>query len=253
MNANVLSPLDAAPIDEPRSNRRYFYVGIGLLLALIIFLGFARTYWVPMASGSLRQHPAIHVHAALFFAWTALFLTQAGFAASGRLTFHRQLGLFGIALAGAMVVSGLLATVVTMHAAIGTPREVIVRANTGLSIGAMLMFSTFMILAIANLATPGRHKRFIVLAMFSMLQAAIARVLMPFSAIDHPLRTLLGAIMVDVLLLTIIALDARRQGRLHPVYVCGFAFVVIVQIVRRAILDTPSWLAFTNWIASLAA
>lgn len=253
MNADALSSLEAAPSAAARSSRSYLYVGIGVLLALVVFLAFARTYWVPLANGSLRQHAAIHVHATLFFVWTALFLTQAALAAGGRLALHRRVGLFGIALAGAMVLSGLLASVVTMHAAIGTPREPIVRANTGLSIGAMLMFTTFMALAVAHLTTPERHKRFIVLAMFSMLQAAIARIFLPFPAIGYPLRTLLGALAVDAILLTIIALDARRHGRVSRVYVGGFAFLVVVQIARRAVLDTPFWLAFTDWLASLAA
>jgi hypothetical protein len=253
MNANVVSPLEAGPTESLGSTRRLFYVGIGILLALIIFLGFARTYLAPLVDGSLRQHPAIHVHALLYFAWTGLFLSQAVLAARGHIALHRQLGLFGIALAGAMVLSGLLAAVVTIHAALGTPREPIVRANTALSIGAMLMFSAFMILAVANLASPQRHKRYIVLAMFSILQAAVARIFMLAPAIGHPLRTLLGAIVVDLLLLTVIALDARKQGRVHPVYLGGFAFLLMVQYMRRAVLDTQFWFDFTNWMASLAA
>jgi hypothetical protein len=151
-----------------------------------------------------------------------------------------------------MVLSGLLATVVTLDAAIGTPREPIVRANAALSIGAMIMFSTFMILAIANLARPDRHKRYIVLAMFAILQAAVARIIMLFPVIEHPLRVLLGAIAVDLLLLAIVAFDARKHGRVHVVYLGGFALLVIVQYARRAVLGTPFWLEFTNWMASLA-
>jgi hypothetical protein len=253
MNANVLSPLEAHPTQIAGSTRRLFYIGIGILLALIIFLGFARTYWVPLTDGSLRQHPAIHVHAVLYFLWTALFLTQAVLAARGRIALHRQLGLFGIAVAGAMVLSGLLAIVVGIHAAIGTPREPIVRANTALSIGAMLMFSTFMFLAVANIAKPERHKRYIVLAMFSILQAAVARIILLVPAIGHPLRVLLGTIVVDLLLLTVVALDARKHGRIHPVYLGGFAFLLTVQYMRRVVLESPFWLEFTNWLASLAA
>lgn len=252
MNTNVLPPLAAAPSRADRTTPRLFYIGIATVLAFIIFLAFARTYWIPLAEGSSGVHSAIHVHAMLYFAWTALFFTQALLAARGHIALHQRLGLFGIALAGAMVLSGLLAAVVTMNGALGTPREPIVRANTALSLGAMLMFSTFMGLAVVNLAKPNRHKRFIVLAMFSILQAAIARIIMLVPSINHPLRTLLGAIAVDVLLLMVIALDARKHGRIHPVYVGGLVFLLIVQIVRRAVLNTPQWIEFTNWMAGLA-
>lgn len=230
---------------------RYLYVGLGLVLALIIFVAFTRTYWARMAVGTLDVHPAIHVHAVLFFLWTLLFVAQGVLAARGRIDLHRELGLFGIALAGAMVVSGVLAAIVTVQEGIGTPPEVIVRANTALSTGAMIMFSTFMALAVANLKTPERHKRFIVLAMFSMLQAAVARLIMLAPTIGHPLRTLLGTLVVDALLLAVIAIDTRVRGRLHPVYVGGAAFIVSIQYLRRAVLDTAFWRHFVNWLAAL--
>jgi hypothetical protein len=252
MNATVAPSITAAQKPQALLLRgRYFYVGLGLILALIIFVGFTRTYWARMAGGTLDVHPAIHLHAALFFLWTLLFVAQGVLAARGRIDLHREVGLFGIALAGAMVVSGVLAMIVTVHEGLGTPREIIVRANAALSVGAMIMFTTFMALAIGNLKTPERHKRFIVLAMFSMLQAAVARLIMLVPTIAHPLRTLLGTIIVDLILLAVIVADTRVRGRLHPVYVGGAAFIVSIQYLRRAVLDTESWRYFVNWLAAL--
>jgi hypothetical protein len=254
MSTVVLSErAEPAPAQLVPVRLRYLYVGIAVTVALIVFLGFAPTYWVPMANGTVAEHPVIHLHAALFSVWIMMFLLQAVFAARGQLALHREIGLFGIALAGAMVVSGLLAMVVNLGAAIGTPREGIVRANTALSVGAMVMFSTFIALAISNIKRPERHKRFIVLSMFAILQAAVARIIMLAPAITHSQRVMLGTIVVDVLLLAVIALDARKHNRIHPVYVVGGLFLLTIQFLRRAVLETPVWLDFTNWLASLTA
>ena len=126
-----------------------------------------------------------------------------------------------------------------------------VRAAAVLSFGAMILFSTFMTVGIANHAKPDWHKRLMVLATFGILQAAIARWIMLIPAIGQPLRVFLGAVIVDLMLLAVIWIDARARGRVHPVYVAGAALILVVQFVRRAILPTEAWLNFTAWLAAL--
>lgn len=251
MNATIASAVrTGSPAD--RAERRYFYVSIATVLALIIFVGFTPTYWARLAQGSANLHPATHLHAALFFLWTLLFVGQTVLAARGRLAWHRELGMFGLALAGAMLISGIMAMVATANAAIGTPREGVARVTTALSAGALIMFVTFMTLAIANLRAGDRHKRYMVLVMFSMLQAAVARMIMLVPSIDQSQRILLGAIFVDLLLLAIIAADARARGRVHPVYIGGAAFILSIQYLRRAVVETEWWGSFYYWLGGLA-
>jgi hypothetical protein len=90
-----------------------------------------------------------------------------------------------------------------------------------------------------------------VLATFSILQAAIARIIMLFPAILQPQRIVLGAYITDALLLAVILLDARVRGRVHPVYVAGGALIVLVQYGRSQLLPTETWVAFCAWLATL--
>jgi len=50
------------------SPARYFYFHMALACAAVAFLGFAPTYFVPMARGSLAIPPVLHIHGIVFFA-----------------------------------------------------------------------------------------------------------------------------------------------------------------------------------------
>ncbi len=237
---------------EAAARRSLQYVITACGLALVVFLAFTRTYWAPLASSSDALHPAIHVHAVLFFTWTLFFVAQTALVAGGRTVWHRELGMIGIALAAAMLFSGMLATIVSLNAGLAGPRPDVARRAAALSFSGMTLFTTFVTLGIASVKAPERHKRFMVLTTFAILQAAVARVIMLFPAITLPQRVHVGAAIVDALLLGVMLHDRRLTGRWHPAYVLGLAFIVAIQVARSAILDTPLWIDFTAWLAALA-
>lgn len=230
---------------------RYLYLGTAMLLALLVIPAFTRTYWAPMARGDLVLHPAVHVHAVLFFLWMALLIAQAVLPLRGRVAAHRALGLAGIALAALMVFSGILAAIASLKAGIEGPRPAAARLAAGLSFGGMLLFSGFIIAGVANLRRPEWHRRLMLVATFGILQAAIARWIMLIPTINQPQRVLLGAVIVDVLLVAVALLDARRRRRMHPAWSIGLAALLLVQWARVAMQSTEPWLAFTAWLAAL--
>jgi len=67
------------------SPARYFYFHMALACAAVAFLGFAPTYFVPLASGSLAVPPAVHIHGVVFFTWSVFFVFQAWLASSGQI------------------------------------------------------------------------------------------------------------------------------------------------------------------------
>lgn len=236
-----------------QAGARHLYLLTAAVLAVIVFAAFTRTFWAPIAAGSLALHPAIVVHAVLFFAWPILFLAQCWLPLAGHTATHRALGLFGIALAALMVFSGILGTIVDLQANLAGPNPKLARTSAVLGFSSMALFTTFFTLAIVNLGPPERHKRLMVLATFSILQAAVARLLLLIPSIGLPLRVTLGAVVVDTLLLAVVALDARARGRAHPTYLAGAALLVLVQFARAELLQTQSWAAFCLWLAELGA
>jgi hypothetical protein len=232
-----------------RDAARQFYSRLAMVLAAIVFLAFTRNYWAPLAQGTLDLPRAVHIHAALFFIWMIFLVVQTMLVANGRVSLHRALGLLGISIATAMVITGVVATTVTLKAGLAGPKPEFARLANVLSMFAMLLFSLFIALAIANIRRPEHHKRFMVLATFSILQAAVARLIQLIPAISFPQRTTLGAVVVDVLLLAVIAIDTRLHRRLHPVYVVGFALLVTAQVSRILVLKTEWWARLGNWLA----
>src|SRR3979490_2665854 len=96
------------------SNARYFYFYMALACSAVAFLGFAPTYWLPLASRSFSSSPVVHFHGLLFFAWTLYFAFQTWLAASGRTARHRSLGVIGVSRATAMTIFGVLVSVNVM-------------------------------------------------------------------------------------------------------------------------------------------
>lgn len=237
---------------------RYFYFHMALACMAVAFLGFAPTYWLPVASGSFPSMPVIHFHGLLFFAWSLYFAFQTWLAASGRVARHRALGVIGVSLATAMTIFGFLAAVNAMKrsAAAGFTDAGIAFVIVPLS--GILFFAVVFTLAIANTRRPETHKRLMLLAAISILDAAVARwfltFLAPPGAVGPPPVpvTIPPALVACLLLVAAIIFDWRTRGRPHPVYVYGGVALVAVKILNWPISVMPAWHAFAGGILALA-
>ena len=67
------------------SKAGYFYFYMALACTAVAFLGFAPTYWMPLANRSFSASPVIHFHGLLFFAWSLYLAVQSGDAPDGTL------------------------------------------------------------------------------------------------------------------------------------------------------------------------
>ena len=240
------------------SQARYFYFYMALSCMAVAFLGFAPTYWLPLASGSFPSMPVIHFHGLLFFAWTLYFAFQTRLAASGQIARHRTIGMIGVSLATAMTIFGFLAGVNAMKrsAAIGLTNEGIAFAIVPLS--GILFFAVVFTLAIAAVRRPETHKRLMLLAAISILDAAVARWFLTFLAPPGPPGpppvpvTIAPALVACLLLVIAIIFDWRTRGRPHPVYVYGGIALVAVKLLNWPISTTSAWHSFAGEILALA-
>jgi hypothetical protein len=240
------------------SHARYFYFYMALACVAVAFLGFAPTYWLPMASGKMPPMPVVHFHGLLFFAWTLFFAFQTWLAASGQITRHRSIGMIGVSLATAMTIFGFLVTVSAMKrsAALGLTDEGIAFAIVPLS--GILFFAVVVTLAIAAVRRPETHKRLMLLASISLLDAAVARWFLTFLAPPGPLGpppvpvTIPPAFVAYLLLVAAMVFDWRTRGRPHPVYVYGGIALVTVKLLNWPISVTSSWHSFAGGILALA-
>ncbi|MGY3455387.1 Na+/H+ antiporter [Bradyrhizobium sp. LM3.4] len=240
------------------SPARYFYLHMALACAATAFLGFAPTYFVPLAQRTLSASPVIHFHGLLFFTWSLYFVIQAWLAASGRVLNHRAIGIAGVSLATAMTIFGFLASVHVMQhsAALGQKEAGIAFSIVPMS--GIAFFAVVFMLAIMNTRKPEIHKRLMLLAAVSILDAAIARWFLTFLAPPGPPGpppvpvTIAPAVVASLLLVVAMVRDWRTEGRVHPVYIYGTLAMLAVKVLNWPISETAAWHSFAGGILALA-
>jgi hypothetical protein len=240
------------------SPARYFYFHMALACMATAFLGFVPTYWMPLARGSFTGSPVVHFHGLLFFAWTVYFVFQTWLAASGQTAWHRSLGMLGVSIATTMTIFGFLVGVEVMKrsAAIGMRDEAIAFVIVPLS--GIAFFAIVFALAIAYNRRAEIHKRLMLLAAISILDAAVARGFLTFLAPPGALGpppvpvTIMPALVASLLLVVAMVHDWRRLGRPHPVYVYGGLALIAVKLLNWPISVMPAWHAFAGGILAMA-
>ena len=142
-----------------------------------------------------------------------------------------------------MVIFGVLVAIEAMKrsAAIGQTDAGIAFAIVPLS--GIAFFAVVFALAVGSTRRPETHKRLMLLASISLLDAAVARWFLTFLAPPGPLGpppvpvTIAPALAAYLLLVIAVVHDWRRTGRPHPVYVYGGIAMVAVKAPELA--DQP--------------
>ena len=216
---------------------RRFYTGMALVAAAIVFAGFAPTYFLRASYQSTPLPTYLHVHGFLFTTWIALFIAQTSLVAARRTEVHRRLGWATAALAAIMVVVGTTAGIVSMRGQVeaGNVDQALAFLTTPLF--SMVVFATLVAAAIRLRRDPQTHKRLMLLATISILDAAIAR--LPFAFLRTSTWSFMA--MTDVLVIAAILYDVASRRRVHPAYLWGGLLIVVVQALRIPVGETEAW------------
>lgn len=233
--------LDAAP-RVLRSYDRAFYTGMALAAAATVLLGFARTFFLRSHFDTTPLAWPFVVHGTVFTAWIALFVVQTSLIAARRVATHRRLGWAGAGLAVAMVCVALLAAVTAgrRDIAAGYVEESLTFFAT--PVFSMIVFASLLGTAVALRTRAETHKRLMLLATVSLLDAAVAR--WPFPSL---VGTELGYYgITDAFILAAIAYDFVSRRGVHPAYVWGGLAIVAGQGLRDVLGATAPWHALAS-------
>ena len=214
---------------------RWFYLGMALFLAVVIFAGFAQTYPASLASNPPLP-PLLHLHAAVFAAWVLLIVAQPALAAGGSMRAHRALGWTGAILASAMVVMGFVAVIVALrehYVPAFLPRRIFVIGNLLSVIG----FGGLVAMAVVNRGRPEWHKRLMITATILIISQALGRLLPMASFGDAAPGVLFG--VVTLLALVGPAVDLIVRGRIHPAYLLGLGVLLAFEVLTPLIAFSP--------------
>ena len=256
----------ATAINPARRTTGTFYVWMAGLFVLIAFSGFAETYWLQLPAGTFTGAPLLHLHGLLFSAWTIFFLVQTWLAASGRLQNHRAWGVAGVSLATAMVFVGMATGIASMQKGVAEGFGHAARAFAIVPITAVALFAVLVAWAVATVKKPETHKRLMMLATMAILQAPIGRFFFltvgggggpgsrPGSGPPAPVATtVVPGLIVAMLILLAIVYDWRKRDRPHPAYLIGGPVVVILELIRAPLAETPLWQGLAQALGSFAS
>src|SRR4029450_12610907 len=117
----------------------------------------------------------LQAHGAAFSAWMMLFLTQTSLVAARRTDVHRRLGWAGAALGAFMVVIAITAAILSgrRNFAAGLENESLTFLTT--PVFSMVGFLAFVATGVNHRRAPETHKRLMLLATISILDADPAR------------------------------------------------------------------------------
>jgi uncharacterized membrane protein YozB (DUF420 family) len=230
-----------------KQDRRYF-AAMAAVVVGTVFLGFARSYFLAGAIHAKLPSRLVHLHAAVATLWISFLVIQIALIATRRVAWHRQLGMFGAALAVAMVVLALLTATESFARGFTPP-------GSKSSPATFYVFPVFQAVTFCVLFAAGflkrsdgaAHKRLMLIATFSLLGAAISR--WPFAVIHRvpPLTPLI----ILFFLLSLAGYDLWTRHRVHRATAIGGAFLVVSQALMFPIGRTQAWHHFAARILNL--
>ena len=155
---------------------------------------------------------------------------------------HRELGIAGVALATGMffVGTGMALSSIRRSEAAGFGDAAL--AFSAVSLTGIVLFAVLFGIAIANVKKPEIHKRLILVATVSILQAAVGRWFLLFLAPPLPpggqaspppvIVSVIPALVADLLIVAAMIHDARTRGSVHRVYWIAGGALLAVQLLR---------------------
>ena len=236
---------------------RWIFVFMAAWFIAIVLTGFIPDSIMKVGMIQAGQRPpfpiVLHMHAVLMGSFLLTLLAQTMLMATGRRALHMQLGIFGVALAAALVAVGcVLAPTMyyqTWNALQTAPAAAQPQLQELLSIKENILllqmrigilFPLFLAIGFrARAGNAGLHKRMMILAVAPALAAGIDRITwlpttMPASNLGADLWVLLAVSPMFVW-------DVVRNKRVHEAYWVWLGISLPFALFILAVWDTPWW------------
>jgi hypothetical protein len=227
-----------------------FFPAIAWLMLIVVFVGFAPSYYLAGAIRAPLPSLVIHLHAVVFSCWILLLVAQTSLTAAGRLDVHRRLGIAGFILASSMLIVGVWAATDQL-ARVSHVRDPL--AFYIFPLANIIAFAVLIVFACRARFDSGAHKRLIIVASTALMAAPIARWhlhgflhtrVFGFSA---PVAVRLSYIFI----LLLVAYDLWATRRVQRATVWAGAFLITFQQIALIFGRTSVWHAFAGWVQSM--
>jgi uncharacterized membrane protein YozB (DUF420 family) len=224
----------ARPSAPARSEERFFFT-LACAMSAVLVAGFSLN--LAMGRSSFAVPLVYHLHAVVYFGWTALFLTQTWLMANGNAALHRRLGWLSALWVPLMLGMGIAITLATMRRTGGPfffdANEFMISNPIGL-----LTFAGLVAAAVTMRKRTDWHRRLMLSAMVTILGPGFGRLLpMPLLI---PWAWEIGNLVGLGFIFAGMIRDKRHLGQVHPAWFVGLAAGIGWLVVGEL-------LAYTDW------
>jgi hypothetical protein len=226
-----------------RDNR--FFSFISVLLAALVFAGFARSFFLNSYFLKLHLRPLFIAHGIVFSTWIGLIIVQTFLISAKQVRIHRKLGYASIAIVAAMIGFGFVMAVDAARRGFTPTPEVPPLRFFAISFFDLINFTILITAAFLYRNRAEFHKRLILVSTIVILTPATARIVFLFS--DN--GVLFKAYGIDLAVLLIcVAYDLYTRRKVHPAYLYAGGLFLVSIPARLIISGTDAWLAFAHRI-----
>lgn len=224
---------------------RRVFVPAALLASMIALIGFWPTYFGPLLAGADRASLLIHIHAAVFVGWLAIFTAQAALAATGRVALHMRVGPWLFAWGILLIAIGVITAFSRFEEAVLAGQLATAQRRLLGPLRDMIVFTPFLAAAWIYRRRPEIHKRCLLVATSILLVAAVAR--MRF--LGTPTPEIWFLVLWPLPMYVAMIHDYRTRRLIHPIYVMGLLAMLAMRLVLP-LRDSVAWLDLTAWLAA---
>jgi len=223
------------------SDRVFFGAMTGLTFA-VIFVGFARTFFLKPLFDTPALAPLFQVHGVVATLWPVLMIVQVALIRTRKYQLHRTLGMVGVVVAVMFVITASMMS-------IGKPRPTeAARAILILPMHQLVFFSLAVAAGIRFRRDAASHKRLMYLATFITVMTGLRRCLTLLDITTTPYQTL--TVAAALLLLPLFVYDAVTLRRIHPVTWGGSLLVFAAIPLHSVVGYTAGWQSFADWLTN---
>jgi len=242
------------------SKRPRFFFSLTLVMLIVVFLGFAPTYYLDsFFDTAIEFQPMpgyLAIHAFILSFWFVGQVIQSTLVQTGHRNMHRTIGAVAAGLAAGVFITGIVVTV----CAIPHAEEFGITSRAGLNVLVvsntmnLLVFFILVSMALYFRSKPQYHKRLMVIASIAIIGPAVS----PFRALGQFLGALLPqsvAIPVPlffwiVLVASIVIYDLSVGGRVHRATLWGGGMKIAATLVTLSLVNSGLAGSYVNWIES---
>lgn len=223
----------------PRLADRRLFLVAAIGFPLMVLIGYFRSYYGSVFFNARPlANTLVHVHGVIMTLWVIYFSVQIALIRTKNVKLHMTLGLFGVALAVLVVVTGTATAYDANIVRASAPPGWDARSFFLVPMFDMLQFVLFFAAAIYMRKRPVEHKCLMLLTALNFLPAALFR--LPILPPEQGMLQAFG--LASVIAVACLSWHSMKHGRVNPIFAAGVALTIVSVPVRIAIGETQVWL-----------